>query len=203
MTTPAQPAPPAADQGTPAAPAAVTQPEKTPPWADGDFDAERAWKKIQALEADKEKLAKRPVLDDAAKTALAEYEKLKAASQTDLEKAQGEATRWQTETEKWRGAAVAQTVKAFAGADFADPDDAVRNLDATKYLDAGGVIDEKAIKADLAALLEAKPHYRRSDGTSAAPRLPAPNPHQGSGANGRSAPDPAAEFAALMHGALK
>ena len=175
--------------------------EKQPPWADGEFDAERAWKKIQALEADKEKLAKRPVLDDAAKTALAEYEKLKAASQTDLEKAQGELTRWQTDAEKWRANAVGATVKALAAPDFADPDDAVRNLDPAKYLDAGGSIDEKAIKADLDALLAAKPHYKRADGTS--PRVPAPNTAQGSGQNGRAAADPAQEFATILQGAAR
>ena len=32
---------------------------KRPPWKDGEFDAERAWKKIQALEGDKDKFKSR------------------------------------------------------------------------------------------------------------------------------------------------
>lgn len=191
---------PAGTEGQPAQGAEGQPAEKQPPWADGEFDAERAWKKIQALEADKEKLAKRPVLDAAAKAQLDEFAKLKAASQTELEKAQGELTRWQTEAETWRSNAVGATVKALAATDFADPDDAVRNLDPAKYLDAGGTIDERAIKADLDALLAAKPHYKRGD---AAPRTPAPNTAQGSSGAGRSTPDPAQEFASILQGAAR
>lgn len=173
---------------------------ETPPWGE-DFDAEKAWKLIQGLRADKEKLSARPVLDDATKAKLDEYEKLQAANQTDLEKAQGELTRWQSEAEAWRSNAVGATVKALAATDFADPDDAVRNLDPSKYLDAGGVIDERAIQADLTALLDAKPHYKRAEGQQG-PRAPRPNPAQGSGVNGKAAPDPAQEFAAIMQSGL-
>lgn len=174
---------------------------QTPPWGD-DFDAEKAWKLIQDLRGDKEKLQARPVLDDDAKRKLTEFDKLTEAQKTEAQKAQEELTRWQSEAEKWRATSVGATVKALAATEFADPDDAVRNLDPAKYLDAGGVIDEKAIQADLAALLEAKPHYRRSEGQQA-PRAPRPNSAQGSGVNGRSAPDPAQEFAALVQQQLK
>lgn len=178
------------------------QQQTAPPWgSDAEFDPAKAWKLIEDLRADKEKLSGREVLTPEQKARLAEYEKHKKETQTELEKAQGDATRWQTETETWRSAAVAATVKALAGADFADPDDAVRNLDPSKYLDAGGTIDERQIKADLEKLLEKKPHYKR-DGEPQGPRAPKPNLSQGSGVNGRSAPDPAQEFAAIMQGQL-
>lgn len=179
------------------------QAERTPPWADSEFDAERAWKKIQALEADKEKLARRPVLDDATKAKLAEFDQLKAASQSDLERKTEEATRWQTEAEKWRATSVSSTIKALAAADFEFPEDAVNALDASKYLDAGGTIDEKAIQADLTQLLEARPNWKRGASSETTPRTPRPNQAQGSGVNGKAAADPAAEFGAILQAALK
>lgn len=198
MTQPTFQAPPepAEPQG-----GSVQSGAEAPPWGDPtQFDPEKAWNLIQGLRADKEKLAARPVLDEAAQAKLAEYDQLKAASQTDLEKAQAELTRWQTDAERWRGAAVGSTVRALAATEFADPDDAVRNLDASKYLDASGVIDEKAIKADLDALLAAKPHYRREEAASG-PRAPKPNPAQGTG-SGKTSNDPAQEFGAILQTAL-
>jgi hypothetical protein len=182
---------------TPAVPATPATPE-APPWGE-DFDPAKAWTLIQNLRADKEKLAGRPVLDDASKAKLAEYERLEQASKTELERKTEELSRWQSEAEKWRSTSVTSTVKALAAADFADPDDAVRNLDAAKYLDAGGQVDEKAIQSDLAALLEAKPHYKRSTETTS--RVPAPNRAQGS-SNGTPSGDPGAEFAGILGGLL-
>jgi hypothetical protein len=183
-TPPAPPAPPASP---------------TPPWGD-DFDAEKAWNLVQNLRADKEKLASRPVLDDDSKRKLAEYERLEQASKSELERKTEEVTRWQSEAEKWRTVSVASTIQALAAGEFADPTDAVNALDPTKYLDAGGQVDNEAIKKDLADLLERKPHYRRN-GEPAAPRVPAPNRAQGAG--GSAAPsDPAAQFGALLQGHL-
>lgn len=196
MTTPAAPQEPQAG-AQPAAPPAET----TPPWG-ADFDAEKAWKLVQNLRDENKGLKARPVLDDASKAKLAEFDKIQAANQTDLEKAQAETERLKAEAETWRTATVATTVRALAATEFADPDDAVRNLDPSKYLGADGTIGEDAIKSDLAALLESKPHYRRADGQSPAPRVPAPNPHQGSGVNGKAAPDPAGQFAAVLSQAL-
>jgi hypothetical protein len=179
------------------------QQQAAPPWGDAaNFDPEKAWNLIQGLKADKEKLAARPVLDDESKQKLAEYDKFVEAQKTETQKAQEELARWQTDAEKWRGAAVASTVKALAAADFADPDDAVRNVDPAQYLDAGGTINEDAIKADLAKILEAKPHYRRA-AEPQGPRPPRPNVHQGSGQGGRASADPAQEFATILQGALK
>jgi hypothetical protein len=134
---------------------------------------------------------------------LAEYDRLRQAQQTDAERQAEELSRWQTDAQKWRGVAVQSRVEAVAAAKgFADPSDAVSALsDPASFLDAGGQIDEKAINTQLDALLERKPHWRRQDGTPAAPRVPAPNRAQGSG-NGSAASSPAAEFAAILRGQM-
>lgn len=173
----------------------------TPPWgSDSEFNPEKAWNLIQGLKADKEKLAAREVLTDDLKTKLTEYDKLVEASKTDQERQAEELARWQQDAQKWRSEAVTARVQALA-ADFADPSDAVAAVDPAKYLDAGGQIDEAAIKADLDALLERKPHWRRSPGagSATAPRVPSPHPAQGAG-GGTSTADPAAEFAAILQG---
>lgn len=178
------------------------QEQPAPPWGDPEqFNPEKAWNLIQNLREENKGLKARPVLDDDAKARLAEYDQIVEASKTDLERAREDLTRWQTDAEKWRGAAVASTVKAIAATDFADPDDAVRNLDPARYLDASGTIDEAAIKADLGKLLEAKPHYRRAT-EPAGPRAPRPNPAQGSSGDGTNTSDPAQQFAGLMNGLL-
>ncbi len=177
----------------------TTVTEKAPPWTAEDFDPERAWKKIQALESDKQKLAARPTMTDEQKQQLAEYTALVEASKSDLERKTEELTRWQTEAERWRATSVTNRIEALAGQEFADPSDAAAALsDASKYLDAGGVINEAAIKTDLAALLEKKPHWRRPDGAPAAPRPPAPNYAQGTSGNGAAPSGPADQFAAIL-----
>lgn len=193
-------APPEAQSQTPVP---AKQAQQAPPWgSDEEFNPEKAWNLIQGLRADKEKLASRPVLDEDAQRKLDEYHRLEEASKTELERKSEEATRWQSEAERWRQLSVTSQVQALAANDFADPDDAVRSLDPSKYLDSGGEIDKAAIKADLDALLEAKPHYRRHQ-QDAGPRVPAPNPAQGSGANGRPAADPGNEFAAILQQHLR
>lgn len=168
-----------------------------PPWGSNEeFNPDIAWSRIRQQARDIDAL--RLKLKEA-EPKLAEYNRLEQASKTELERATEEVTRWQTEAEKWRGASVASTVKALAAKDFADPDDAVRNLDPAKYLGAGGEVDEKAIQADLSALLEAKPHYRRTAETTT--RVPAPKHAQGSG-SGKPAGDPGTEFAGILGGLL-
>lgn len=131
---------------------------------------------------------------------LAELEQLRAANKTEAERQAEELSRWQAEAGKWRTDAIGNRIQALA-TDFADPSDAASALDPAQYLDAGGQINEDAIKADLADLLTRKPHWRRGDGTAPAPRPPAPNYAQGSG-GGRAAADPAAEFAAVIQSQL-
>lgn len=186
---------------TPETPAAPEPEVETPPWgSDENFDPKRAWDLIEGLRADKEKLSKRPTISDEDAAKLAEFDKLKKANQTELDQTKESLARYQTEMENWRSTAVGAKVQAHAASDFADPDDAVRALDSTKYLSAGGEIDDVAIKKDLAALLEQKPHYRRSGAAPAAPRTPAPNRAQGGGGN--ASLDPAAQFASLINNAL-
>lgn len=130
------------------------------------------------------------------------FDQAQQASQSDLERATAEATRWQSEADKWRTATVSTTITALASNDFADPSDAASALpDPGKYLDMAGQIDEAAIRADLAEVLERKPHWRRSQDGPSTPRAPAPNPAQGSG-GGRPVVNPAQEFAMLLQGQL-
>lgn len=179
---------------------AAEQQNEAPPWgSDDQFDPTRAWQLIQDLKADKAKLASRPVITDEQKQQLAEYERLVEASRTDQERQAEELSRWQADAQKWRTTAVASRVQALAS-DFADPSDAASALDPASYLDAGGQIDDDAIRRDLAALLERKPHWRRPDSTT--PRLPAPNRAQGTSGTGTPA-DPATEFAAILQGQLR
>jgi hypothetical protein len=181
----------------PEATTAPTEPEAPAQATEPDWKAEaRKWE--QRAKDNKKAL-------DEAKPVLDQWKQLEEASKTELQRAQEELTRWQTEAGTWRTAAVSSRVETLAASDFADPSDALAGIgDPAKYLDAGGQINEDAIKADLAALLDKKPHWRRAaDQAPATPRVPAPNPAQGSGVNGKSAANPAAEFGALVQGLLK
>lgn len=172
-----------------------TEPPAQEPPAETDWKAEaRKWE--QRAKDNKAKL-------DEAAPKLTEYDRLVEAGKTDLERATADVNRWQTEAETWRKAAVGNRVEALASVDFADPSDAVSALAEKNYLDAGGQIDEAAIKADLAEVLAKKPHWRRTADPSGppAPRPPAPNPAQGSGGGNPSA-DPAQEFAAILQGQI-
>src|SRR5690349_4058409 len=112
---------------------------------------------------------------------LAEYEQIVASRKTEAERQAEELQRWQADAEKWRGAAVKSRIETLA-ADFADPTDALAAIgDPAQFLDAGGQINDEAIKAELASVLERKPHWRRQDAAPATPRPPAPNRAQGAG----------------------
>ena len=134
---------------------------------------------------------------------VSQWKALEEASKTETQRAQEEATRWQTEAQTWRTKAVSSRVETLAADRFADPSDALSAIDPGAYLGAGGDIDEARITADLDALLERKPHWRKPEPGPTGPRIPAPNPAQGSGVNGKAAVDPAAEFAAILQGQLK
>ncbi len=167
---------------------AAQEPAQAPTVTDWEAEA-RKWERRS-----KDNLAK---LKDA-EPKLSEYERIVESQKTDQQRQAEELARWQSEAEKWRTASVGHRIEALAGPDFADPSDAATALaDPSKYLDAGGQINEEAIRADLAAVLERKPHWRRQEGTPAA-RVPAPNLNQGSGVNGRAAANPADELAAIL-----
>jgi thioredoxin-like negative regulator of GroEL len=177
-TAPVAPAAPAAT--TPTAPAptepAAAAPE-APPWG-ADFDAEKAWKLVQNLRSDKDKLATRPVLTDEQKTKLAEYDKVLESQKTAEQKAQEAAAAAEKRVESLTTRAVQAEVKALAATGFADPEDASAFLDLKKYATADGDVDTAAITTDLADLLARKPHLGKSPAT---PGMK-PNPAQGSSA---------------------
>jgi hypothetical protein len=57
---------------------------------------------------------------------------------------------------------VGSAIEALAAVTFADPDDAVRNMDIAEYeVDGDGRVDRNRIKADLADLLRRKPHLAK------------------------------------------
>lgn len=134
---------------------------------------------------------------------LAEYETWRQERQTVEQRQAEELSRWQTDAERWRNVAVSSRIEAIAAADFADPSDAVTAIgDVTQFLDAGGQIDDAAIREQLAAVLERKPHWRRAEGSAPVlPRIPAPNPAQGVSTPGQGSA--AEQFAALVRGQLR
>lgn len=175
------------------------QPSDAPPPWGNDFDPQRAWDTIQNLRRREAELEKRPVLTDEQKQQLAEFDTWKKQNQTELEKAQGELTRWQADAETWRKAAVGSKIQALAAETFADPTDAVTALADKNFLDAGGAIDETAIKRELADVLKTKPHWAKPADQS--PRAPVPNPAQGTSGTPVNG-DPATEFGAILQNAM-
>jgi hypothetical protein len=106
---------------------------------------------------------------------------------TELDKATSKAERLEAAAAKATARAVKAEVKALASDAFADPTDADLLGDLSRYVDSDGDIDTDAIEADLADLLERKPHLRRQTAAvePAKPRVK-PDPAQGS----RGAPAP-------------
>lgn len=115
---------------------------------------------------------------------LSEYDRLVAASKTEEERAKDAAAAAQARVEQLTNRAVMAEVKALAASSFADPTDASAFIDPKKYVTSDGDVDTEAIKADLSDLLSRKPHL----GKPAERNVPAPNPAQGSSANGAPAP---------------
>ncbi|MEV7599872.1 hypothetical protein AB0O91_21060 [Kitasatospora sp. NPDC089797] len=95
---------------------------------------------------------------------------------TDLEKATAAAEQASQRAEAATVRAVRAEVRALAAADYADADDAAAFLDLAKYTGTEGEIDTEAIRSDLTALLERKPHLGRPADTQRGPR---PDPGQG------------------------
>jgi len=177
-----------------------TDQAETPPWGD-DFDPARAWKTIQHLREREKELSKVEALTPEHKQQIEEYNRLVEASKTDMERAQEERDRWQAEADKWRTTSMTSRIEALAANDFTYPADAVEKLKANNYLDAGGTIDDAAIKRDLAAILEERPNWRKQPETvEKKPRVPGPNSAQGSGGGAAAPVDPREQFAALIQG---
>ncbi|GGS41844.1 hypothetical protein F2B00_03435 [Streptomyces parvus] len=133
---------------------------------------------------------------------LAELQKRKDAEKSDTDRLNDQLTRAQEQITKTRQRLVRSQVQALAMAGFADPEDAVGALELDSYIDSDGDIDEAAIKADLDALLERKPHWAKSQ-PQEGPRRPAPDRTQASGANKTRPPAPGDEFAGWLAPQLK
>lgn len=133
---------------------------------------------------------------------LAELQQRKDAEKSDTDRLNDQLTRANEQITKTRQRLVRTQVQALAMTGFADPEDAVGALDLDSYIDSDGDIDEAAIKADLEALLERKPHWAKPQ-PQEGPRRPAPDRTQASGANKQRTPDPAEEFAGFIKARLK
>jgi len=133
--------------------------------------------------------------------AAAELQRIKDAEKTESERLNDQLTRANEQVAKTRQRLVRTQVQALAMTGFADPEDAVGALDLDSYIDSEGDIDEAAIKADLDALLERKPHWAKSQ-PQEGPRRPAPDRTQASGANKKQAPNPRDEFAGWLSSKL-
>lgn len=132
---------------------------------------------------------------------LVELQRIKDAEKTESERLNDQLSRAQEQIAKTRQRLVRTQVQALAMTGFADPEDAVGALDLDSYIDSDGDIDEAAIKADLDALLERKPHWAKTQ-PQEGPRRPAPDRTQASGANKKQAPSPRDEFAGWLSSKL-
>ncbi|MFE5368204.1 hypothetical protein [Streptomyces mirabilis] len=104
---------------------------------------------------------------------------------SELEKAQAKAERSAEQASKAVARSVRSEIKVAASDTFADTSDAIDVLmrDPQKYVDSDGEIDTAAIEADLADLLERKPHWGKPEPVAATPekkQQPKPDPGQGS-----------------------
>ncbi|MFI2081424.1 hypothetical protein ACH43Y_13890 [Streptomyces rubiginosohelvolus] len=137
-----------------------------------------------------------------AEAAQAELQAIKDAEKTDVERLTDKLAAAEERVTATRQKLVRSQVQALAMAGFADPEDAVGALDLGSYIDSDGDIDEAAIKADLDALLERKPHWARVQ-PQEGPRRPAPDRTQASGANKTRPLKPEDEFSGWLSSQLK
>ena len=154
------------------------EPEGEPEGADklGD-EGKRALDRMKAdrAAAKKAAAAEKKRADDLARK-VAEFED---RDKSELEKAAAKAERLEAAAKAATARAVKAEVRA-AAAEFADPEDAAAFLDLSSYSNGDGEIDADAIQADLADLLERKPHLRRQAAVEPAKPKPKPDPGQGS-----------------------
>jgi hypothetical protein len=184
-----------ADDSTEAADdAQEAEPEEKP------FDRKQAEAKIHKANQEAANLRKRL---RALEPAAAELQRIKDAEKSESERLNDQLARANDQVTKVRQKLVKSRVEALAITGFADPEDPLAELDLDSYLDSDGDIDEAAIAADLAALLERKPHWAKPAPTTQQPqegsRRPAPDRTQGSGANKTRTPSLADEFAGFIN----
>jgi|GEM_PF-3022629 len=153
------------------------------PQGDGAYDkpddvSDEEWSALgdpgkQALVRTKEsaKQARQKAADEAARAAAlqAQIDELKNASESDTEKLVREATEQATKnvTKQANARIISAEVRAQAAGKLADPADAIKFLDLTKFeADDTGAVDEAAISAAIDQLVESKPYLapQRRDG---------------------------------------
>ncbi|TGB13847.1 hypothetical protein [Streptomyces sp. MZ04] len=179
--------------------------EAEPEKKDEPFDEARAKAALRKKNSENENLRKR--LKEA-EPLLAELKQRKQADMSESERLNEQLTAAQEQIAKTRQRLVRSEVQALAAtstelrAAFADPADAFGELDLASYIDSDGDVDVTAIEADLAALLERKPHWAKAQPPEG-PRRPAPDRTQASGANKTKAPSPEDEFAGWLSTQLK
>lgn len=156
--TPVPTPPPAPVPVPPPTPVPVTGTDPPPAPSTDTAEVEK-WKalsrKHEARAAENAKAAEK----------LAEIE---AAQQTESEKLLAKAEAAEKAAVSLRERVLKAEIKA-AAADFADPADAALYLDLTKY--QGDEIDPEVLKADLAAVLAAKPHLAKATAPPPPPDL--------------------------------
>ncbi|WP_369211300.1 hypothetical protein [Streptomyces flavofungini] len=163
------------------------------------FDRKQAEAKIRKANSEAANLRKR--LKELEPKA-AELQRIKDSEKSESERLNDQLAQANEQITKTRQRLVRTQVQALAMTGFADPEDAVGALDLDSYIDSDGDIDEAAIKADLDALLERKPHWAKSQPPEG-PRRPAPDRTQASGANKSRPPTPGDEFAGWLKPQLK
>lgn len=154
--------------------------------------AERAAAKKEAAAAKKTAAEERRRAADLARK-VAEFED---RDKSELERATAKADRSAEQAAKAVARAVLEAIKASAKGDFADPTDATDALmrDPSKYVDADGEIDDTAIEADLADLLERKPHWAVPTPPATEPAVEAKKKPKADPAQGSRGPVPPTDF---------
>ena len=199
---------PVADDPDPADPADVDEADPdADPEVDEDVDeidekpdealGEAGKKALDRMKAEKKAALKSAT--DAKRQAAALAKKgaeFEDRDKTELDRANAKAERAAEREVKATARAVSAEVKALSVNLFADPSDAADVLmkDPAKYVDVDGDIDIDAIEADLADLLERKPHWAKPEAAAATEVDPAakpkvkPKPDPGQGSRGTPAP---------------
>lgn len=170
---PPDPAPEPAPAADPPDPTPEPDPEPDPAPDTGkvkDWQAEA--EKWKALSRKHEKDAKD---GRTAKEKLAEIED---AQKTEGEKQTARAEKAEAKAAAAISRAVKAEIKALAADDFADPTDADGAITAAEFVDDNGEVDVAGIKAKLAEILDAKPHWRK---TTEPLKVKAPKPDPGQG----------------------
>jgi len=172
--------------------------------SDGDddkFDAERAKAKIRSANNEAANLRKRLKALEKQNSELKPLaEKARKAEQenmTEVERLRAEIEERDKRAAQAASRAVKSEIRAAAADLFADKTDPESYLTMSDYVNDDGEIDTTQIEADLAALLERKPHLGKQKADPPKKR-PAPDPTQASSANNNRTKDPAEEFAGFI-----